>query len=90
MTLKEKTDAILQNLASANLKGKYEDVVDMAEIPYQANLNALKALDIKNDREKGLDEAELMLAGIDFLITELESYRDALQTIEQESSAIFR
>ena len=90
MTMEEKTDAVLRYLDNADLDGKYADVASIGEVPYQANLRALKALDIRNDREEGLAEAELMSAGIDHVIAELESLRDASQRIRNQSVAIVR
>jgi hypothetical protein len=53
-------------------------------------LRALKALDIKANREAGKAEAELMLSGIDHLIAELESFRDASKEIANNTIAVVR
>jgi hypothetical protein len=90
MTLREKTDVMLRNLALADLDGQYADVASIGEVPYQANLRALKALDIKNNREEGLAEVELMVAGLDHVIAELESFRNASERIRNQATAIVR
>jgi hypothetical protein len=86
----EKTNVIVQALAKADLDWSYKNVVDIGEVPYQANLRALKAIDIEADRDTGKDELSLMLAGIDYLIDELESFRDAAEQIRNTATAVVR
>jgi len=90
MSLREKTNLIVRVLASEDVGAKYKDVVDIGEVPYQANLRALKAIDIKAKREAGEAETELMLSGIDHLIAELESFRDASSKIANNTVAVVR
>ena len=90
MPLLEKTNLILRVLATEKVAVKYEEVVDIGEVPYQANLRALKALDIKSNRDAGLAETETMLDGIDNLIEELESFRDASKKIATSTTAVVR
>jgi hypothetical protein len=90
MSLQEKTNLIIRILVTEGVDAKYKEVVDIGEVPYQANLRALKALDIKANREAGRAETELMLSGIEHLIAELESFRDASSKIANKTIAVIR
>lgn len=90
MRLTEKSKAIAQALAEADLYEKYKNAADIGEVPYQANLRALKAIDIKADEEAGRAEVRLMLSGLDYLIDELESFKDAANKIGNQATAVVR
>jgi hypothetical protein len=90
MTLREKTNAIAAQLNKADLDGKLKSVADIGEVPYQANLRALKAIDIKSNRKVGEAEVKLMLSGLDYLIDELELFRDASKRIGNQATAVVR
>ena len=90
MTPREKIEAIAKSLKIQDLDGKYKEVASIGEVPYQANLRALKALDIKSDRKTGLAEVKLMVSGLNYLIDELESLRDASKEIGNRAAAIVR
>jgi len=90
MTLTEKTNAISNLIAKSKLVRGYSDIAETGEIPYQANLRAMRALDIKGDREDGKAEAELMLTGLEHLITELETFRNASKQLKKKSTTVVR
>jgi hypothetical protein len=86
----DKIDEAVSTLSKANLSKKYSNSVSVGEGPYQANLKALKLLDIKNDAEKGEKELKLAISGIDSWIKELEVYRDAAKEVAKKGTATLR
>jgi len=90
MTKKDKAMTIVNELQAIDLGVMYEVAAEVGEIPYQANLRALKAIDIKSELDSGIEEIDLMLFGIDFLKNELESLRDATEDIGNITDTLLR
>lgn len=59
-------------------------IVEVGETPFQENLRALKALDIRNDKDEGEDALAAAIDGIEEMIIELEHYRDAAEEVAKK------
>jgi len=83
-------DTLMMVADSANLSDKFAGAVKVGEIPYQSNIRAMKQFDIRDDRIKGVIEANKMLKGINSLITELEAFSNGARTVSKRASAVLR
>jgi len=90
MANREEIARVKSVLEAVGLSAMLEDVVDAGEIPYQANLRALKAIDIANDAKKGKKEVKQVMNGLDKLITELDLLRNATGYIAKKASSVIR
>jgi hypothetical protein len=68
----------------------YRFLVQVGEIPYQANRRALARLDLHNDEVRGLREVQAAVNGIDGWIGELELFIDATSRISKTASKVLR
>ncbi len=85
-----KVDEAVSFLLEADLREKFSDSVDAGEGPYQANLKALKLLDIKNDENKGTRELKKAIDGLDKWIKALEIFRDGSKEVAKKGAAALR
>jgi len=72
------------------LQREYARMIKTGEGPYQANRRAMKALDILQDGESGLDEVEAVLKGLDLLSGDIVRLRDAANKVRKQSIALLR
>lgn len=68
----------------------HDAIVEVGEIPFQENLKALRAFDIRSDVETGTAALTAALEGIDEMINELELYRDDTETVSKQAIAGLR
>jgi hypothetical protein len=69
-----------------------QETLDMAlvdgQIPWQANLAAIRKYDIFDDLEGGTVEAKKMVSGIDVFIARLEVFKDVAEQVARRSASI--
>ena len=84
----EQIDSTVLAFLNANLPGQYETVVKLGEWPYQANREALKAFDIKDDERKGRKHAELVVTGINRLMRALKGFEEDATEIAKRTTTL--
>jgi len=72
------------------LQGVYETALKTGNVPYKANIRALKAINLQDDGERGLREINLMLAGLRLFIEDLEELKNVSQGVAKRASAVLR
>jgi hypothetical protein len=90
MIEQERIESLVDLVESLDFPAMYEVLVDIGDVPFKENLKALRAIDIRNDEETGLESIERMLKGIDDMVFELEFYRDASEEIARRAIAVVR
>ena len=65
------------------------DALDVGEIPYRANRNAVHAFDIDEDAELGLKELNVLENGIGIFIAELEKLENVAHVINEQAAKSF-
>jgi hypothetical protein len=72
------------------LQQKYGQIIQTGEGPYQANREALKALDILQDGEVGQRDVARVLSGMDALLAEIAGLKDAAAKGRNRAIALLR
>ena len=75
---------------SAFLGRKLAIAIRTGDIPYQANRRALRAIGVQRDGMAGLGEIDLMLAGMDMLIDDLEELKRAATAVSARATSVIR
>lgn len=86
----ENTLKLLDLMVVEDLDGRFEAAVEAAEIPFKANITALKLLDIKEDVENGVDAVDILIEGMDLWVEQLEGLRDAAQKVAKQAASALR
>jgi len=68
------------------LNEKLRRALATGEVPYQANRRALKAVDGRGDIQQGTREVNLVLAGIDMFIEDLEDFANAAERVSHAAA----
>ena len=72
------------------LEEKLKEVLAEGEIPYQANREAVKILDIFGRVEEGVGILKDLVAGIDALVARLEGFRDGANAVSRRALSTVR
>ena len=86
----DKTIEAMKALRLANFPVAFEHLLDVGDVPYVANRQALTEFDIHDDREAGLEQIEKALVGIEEFKRELELFRNAARAVAKRAFAAVR
>ena len=64
-----------------------ENALVTGEVPYQANRRAMRAFDVLEDVEKGKQEIETVLTGIDLFIRDLQEVENVAKLVASRSAS---
>lgn len=86
--MNEEIKSLIMSVKDMDMPAMHDWLVDIGEIPFKENLKALRAIEIRNDGENGRQSIERMMAGLEELIIEMESYRDASEELEKRTATV--
>jgi hypothetical protein len=69
------------------LSDMLENAVLVGEVPYHANRRALRAFDVIEDVDKGNQEIDTFLIGIDDFVRELQGVENAARDIAKHAAS---
>ena len=83
-------DDLAVDMVKADLPGKYTELVEVGEAPYQQNRRAAFALNILGYDDEGIEELKKLSESIVVWIEELERFLDdAKRLATQAAAAVF-
>ena len=85
-----KVQSVLKALKAQALPENFEFLLEVGEIPYQANYDALTQISMRRNAELGLQKVQEAIDGLDSFINEVEFFRDAAKTIAKQAASAIR
>lgn len=68
----------------------YKKIVDIGEIPYQANISAIQKIDMKRDIKGGDEKLQEVISGINSFQKQIRLYQNAIKRIKNKTNSFIR
>ena len=82
------TDELMVLVDDADLGRRLTSLIDVGEVPYQANRKVVRAVDVNRDMAVAERELKVLLAGLDAWVEELKEFEDAARTLAKGAALV--
>jgi len=86
----EQTGQLLELLAQFDYQGDFADAMRLGEVPWKANLAALRSLDIELDAKKGEADVKRLLSSVEKLLSKLKELERAAGQVKRGATSLLR